>query len=161
MNRGARFFKCDLHLHTPGDAYFKPNKKKVDDSLVREYIKKLKEKGIEVGAITDHNKFYLEWFDALNEEAQKEDIYLFPGVEISVGDGKEVHLLVIFPQERKDRIEDILTALFDAKERFDNAGRPLPIRRTLEDVVNKLVDEEKAIITVSYTHLTLPTTERV
>ncbi len=146
MNRGARFFKCDLHLHTPGDSYFNPHKSDVDVSLVKEYVKKLREKEIEIGAITDHNKFYLEWFNALSEEAQKEDIYLFPGVEISVGDGKEVHLLVIFPQEGKDRIEDILTALFDAKERFDNAGRPLPIRRTLEDVVNKLVDEEKAIV---------------
>jgi len=146
MNRGARFFKCDLHLHTPTDRYFNPYKPAVDVSLVKEYIKKLKDNGIEVGAITDHNKFYLEWFDALSKEASKEGICLFPGVEISVGDGKEVHLLVIFSQEKKNKIEDVLTALFDAREKFDSAGQPLPIRKTLNEVINKLADEEKAII---------------
>ena len=109
MNRGARFFKCDLHLHTPADRYFTPYKSQVDKSLVKEYIRKLKEKGIEVGAITDHNRFYLEWFEALSKEASKEGIYIFPGVEISVGEGKEVHLLVIFSEEKKDKIVDFVS----------------------------------------------------
>jgi len=49
---GARFYKSDLHIHTPASKCWKGKK---DSQQMEEIFKKLQEEKIEVISITDHN----------------------------------------------------------------------------------------------------------
>jgi chromosome segregation protein len=100
---GAEWARVDLHLHTPGSKSFKlPSGINLESSTVRNeitknYINKLKEGNIKIGAITDYNGIRKEWFTLIRKEAEKENIFIFPGVELSFNDGKcGLHILAIF-----------------------------------------------------------------
>jgi len=95
---GLTWKKCDFHLHTKKDKEFKYSGEK--DRFISDYINKLKESNIEVAAITNHNKFDWDEFKALKQKANKNSISLFPGIELSVKEGKNgIHCLVIFKEE--------------------------------------------------------------
>lgn len=86
--KGNRWYKCDFHLHTPASECFdEPN------ITPEDFINKVKSKGLECIAITDHNT--ASWIDKIREVANKESITVFPGVEITCSDSK-VHLLILF-----------------------------------------------------------------
>lgn len=92
---GSAWVRADFHLHTRTDDKFSYAGE--DDRFVADYVEKLKEQNIRLGVITNHNKFDLEEFKALRKKAKKEDIYLLPGVELSVNDGANgIHTLVVF-----------------------------------------------------------------
>lgn len=91
--KGNRWYKCDLHLHTPASECF------IDDGVTPEiFIEEVKKKGLECIAITDHNT--AEWIDKIRDIAKMESIFVFPGVEITCSDSK-VHLLILFDTEAK------------------------------------------------------------
>lgn len=94
--KGLKWYKCDLHLHTPQSKCFR------DDCTPEEYINKVKEKGLDVIAITDHNS--PGWIDELKPLAKENNIIIFPGVEITVGESHS-HLLVLFDVDKN--YEDI------------------------------------------------------
>ena len=100
---GAEWVGADFHLHTKADKKFKYNKALDDPSrndFQSDFISALKNAGIRVGVITNHNKFDIDGFKALRNKAKKEGIYLIPGVELSVSDGANgLHLLVVFSEE--------------------------------------------------------------
>ena len=50
------------------------------------YAKTIKE-NIGIAAITNHNKFDFNEYKALAKKARKQEIYVLPGVELSVNDG--------------------------------------------------------------------------
>ncbi|NFG61365.1 TrlF family AAA-like ATPase [Clostridium sp. CMCC3677] len=86
--KGNRWYKCDLHLHTPASPCFR------DKSVTAtEFIKKVKEEGLECIAITDHNT--AKWIDKIKEAAKDEDIIVFPGVELTCTEAK-IHLIILF-----------------------------------------------------------------
>jgi chromosome segregation protein len=90
------------------------------NDYTRSYVEGLKQAGIQVGVITNHNKFNREEFKSLAKRARGEDILLLPGVELSVGDGANgIHTLVIFSEEwladGKDFINPFLTSTFSGK----------------------------------------------
>lgn len=86
--KGTRWFKCDLHLHTPASKCF-------DDKTVtpKQWVEKAIEKGLNCVAVTDHNTG--EWIDRIKLEAQDKNLFVFPGVEITC-DTSKVHLLILF-----------------------------------------------------------------
>jgi DNA repair ATPase RecN len=94
--KGLKWYKCDLHLHTPKSKCF------IDNCTPEEYINKVKEKGLDVIAITDHNS--PGWIDELKPLAKKNNITIFPGVELTVGESHS-HLLVLFDVDKTS--EDI------------------------------------------------------
>jgi predicted metal-dependent phosphoesterase TrpH len=58
------------------------------------YVNKLVEQDIRVGVITNHNKFDVDEYNAIAKKARKENIFILPGVELSVDDGANgVHTL--------------------------------------------------------------------
>lgn len=59
---GMNWFRVDFHLHT-------------------------KAEGVSIGVITNHNKFDREEYKSLRKVAGRKDIWLLPGVELSVNDG--------------------------------------------------------------------------
>ena len=95
---GAAWLRVDFHLHTRADKEFKYVGEEND--YCSTYVKALKDAGIDVGVITNHNKFNFDEFKALRKAAKKEDIFLLPGVELAINDGANgIHTLIVFSDE--------------------------------------------------------------
>jgi chromosome segregation protein len=114
---GAQWIRADFHLHTRADRVFKYTG---DDNFYNNnYVDALQKAGIRLGVITNHNKFDFEEFKALRKTAQKKNIALLPGVELSVNDGANgIHTLVVFSDEWIDEqnyINPFLASAFEGK----------------------------------------------
>lgn len=116
--QGAQWVRADFHLHTRADREFKYTG---DDNFYNSnYVNALEKAGIQLGVITNHNKFDFEEFKALRKTAQKKDIALLPGVELSVNDGANgIHTLVVFSDDwladGHDHINPFLGVAFEGK----------------------------------------------
>ena len=95
---GSRWLRADFHLHTKADKEFSYSG---DENYYNsQYVEALKSAGIEVGVITNHNKFDYDEFKALKKTARKRGIFLLPGVELSVNDGANgIHTLIVFSDD--------------------------------------------------------------
>jgi hypothetical protein len=105
--KGARWWKCDLHAHTPAsDDYGKgPAQTALKARTPEEWLLDYMRADIDCVAITDHNSG--EWVARVQEalkgmEASKPEgfrpLCVFPGAEISVNGG--VHVLAILDANR-------------------------------------------------------------
>jgi len=124
FKHGATWLRADFHLHTKSDKEFGYDGE--DNYFNGEYVDKLAEQEIKVAAITNHNKFNAEEYKALRKIARKKEIYLLPGVELSVKDGANgIHCLVIFDpiqwiEDGCDYINQFLTATFAGQHNYEN-----------------------------------------
>jgi len=101
---GARFYKTDLHIHTPASTCWTGEKSK---QTVEKIFKKLQKEKIEIVAITDHN--IAENAEEAKRLGKQYGIKVFPGVEVST---KEGHVLAIFdPSKTKKEIQDWLAKM--------------------------------------------------
>ena len=113
---GLAYIKSDFHLHTHKDKEFKYSGEQ--NSFVSDYVSGLKQAGINLGVITNHNKFDKDEYTAIRKAAKKEDIYILPGVELTVKEGSNgVHTLIIFNPDEwlsngENHIQTFLTAAF-------------------------------------------------
>ena len=115
FKNGARFVRFDCHLHTKSDKEFKYEDE--ENNFLERYINKLKEKEINVGIITNHNKFNYDEFKNLKKKAIRDEIFLIPGVELSVKEGSNgLHVLIAFSEEwisnGSDKINTFLDSAF-------------------------------------------------
>ena len=121
---GSQWVRFDCHLHTKSDKEFKYDEDKND--YINSYVNKLKESAIDVGVITNHNKFNLEEFKAIKKRARKEDIFILPGVELSVNDGANgIHTLIVFNSKEwivndTNYIQQFIGESFAGKENYEN-----------------------------------------
>lgn len=120
MNNGARYYKVDLHTHSPVSNCFDPSQKSLSPEI---YVRAAIDKGFDALAITDHNT--IDYFIALQEASNGTGLTIFPGVEISTPGG---HILAIF-----DPSYDI--TLID--EMLIRIGLSKSIRGNQETVTNK------------------------
>lgn len=103
--------------------------------------------GIGLGVITNHNKFDKDEYKALAREGKKEGIYILPGVELSVNDGKNgIHTLIIFDPEEwlgsgSDHITSLITSMFVGKANY--IGENCRSNYNLIDTVKRLNDISK------------------
>jgi len=124
FKNGSTWLRADFHLHTKADKQFVYRGE--DNSFVSDYINQLNHQEIGVAAITNHNKFDFDEYKALAKKSRKQEIYLLPGVELSVNDGANgIHCLVIFnPMEwlenGNDYINHFITQTFAGKQNFEN-----------------------------------------
>ncbi|MDR0381558.1 MAG: hypothetical protein LBH86_06155 [Oscillospiraceae bacterium] len=122
FSNGAAWMRADFHLHTKADREFGYSG---DENYYNtDYVDALKRARIRVGVIANHNKFKLEEFSALRKTAKKENIFLLPGVELSVGEGANgTHVLVVFAdtwiENGNDKISPFLNAMFPGKARTE------------------------------------------
>lgn len=86
--KGARWFKCDLHLHTPASPCFENT-----SVVAKQWVEKAIEEGLDCVAVTDHNTG--DWVNAIKEAAIGTGLTVFPGVELTC-DTSKIHLLIIF-----------------------------------------------------------------
>jgi len=122
---GSTWLKADFHLHTQKDKEFQFSGN--ENSFIAAYIENLKRANIQIGIITNHNKFETGEFRALRKKAKKEEIFLLPGVELSIKDGKNgIHALVVFSEEwlnnneSKNFINDFLNLTFAGQSNYHN-----------------------------------------
>lgn len=123
--QGSLWLRADFHLHTRADKEFSFDGE--NDYYYSDYIKSLKDSGIGVGVITNHNKFDIDEFKALRKTAGKQGIFLMPGVELSVNDGSNgIHTLIVFSDEwlknGNDYINQFLNVAFEGKtpDQYEN-----------------------------------------
>lgn len=144
FNQGMRWLRADFHLHTKADKEFKFIGEENFNTL---YIDKLVSEGISIGVITNHNKFDREEYKLLRKAALKKDIWLLPGVELSVNDGANgVHCLIVFDKDSwlattDDFINHFLTSAFEGVANRENENTSC--NYNLETVLDKLDDHRK------------------
>ena len=163
FERGAQWLRIDFHLHTRTDSLKHFVYSGEDNSFISDYVKTLKQKGIAIGAITNHNIFDLGEFKALRKKSLKNDIYLLPGVELSVNDGENgIHLLIIFNDawletynDGNDFINAFLNVAFGAKDRKGRCNLNLiQVFQGLEDIArNSYFKESKKDFFVIFAHV--------
>ena len=121
---GSKWLRFDCHLHTKADREFKYLSE--ENNFVGDYVQKLKAKQIDIGVITNHNKFDLDEYKALRAKAKKENIYLLPGVELSVNDGSNgIHTLVVFNPDEwiengNNYIDQFINESFAGQHNYQN-----------------------------------------
>jgi chromosome segregation protein len=125
FSHGAQWIKGDFHLHTRVDKEFIYNSE--DNSYISNYTQALVDSGIQLGVVTNHNKFNSEEFKLLRKKATKSEVGLLPGIELSVKDGQAgIHTLVIFSEdwivnkENKNWIQSFLNVTFSGQANFEN-----------------------------------------
>jgi len=124
---GSIWLRADFHLHTKQDREF--TYAHDEERFIADYVQGLKHAGIQVGVITNHNKFDIDEFKALRKKARKEEIFLLPGVELSVNDGANgIHTLVVFSDDwlanGHDYINQFLTVVFEGRmpQEYENSN---------------------------------------
>ena len=113
---GLQYVRADFHLHTDKDKEFSysgdPN------YFVSDYVDALKNSNISVGVITNHNKFDKDEYNAIRKTAKKKNIFILPGVELTVKEGANgIHTLIVFNPDEwlendNNHIQTFLTAAF-------------------------------------------------
>ena len=129
---GSRWWRVDLHAHTPASHDFKPQADQANPDWTQ-WVEAVRAAGLDAAAITDHNTAagiaQLQGAAAGLEDAP----VLFPGVELTASDG--VHLLWLMdPGCTRQHIEDLLTRVeIPVEQRGRQIARSsLSVERILE-----------------------------
>ncbi|MEI6756503.1 MAG: histidinol-phosphatase [Chlorobium sp.] len=144
FQNGATWLRADFHLHTKADGTFSCSWEKND--FCSNYVEALEKAGIRIGVITNHNKFDKAEFCALRDNASKREIFLIPGIELSVNDGANgIHVLIVFSEQwlekGDDYINPFLVSMFPGKtpqQYENNNGRSDKNLLQLVDELNKI-----------------------
>ena len=162
---GARWLRCDLHVHTPFDREknFGENiEHAISDSekgkpqrlaeIANKLVNACKEAangdGLDLVALTDHNsiegyRHLKPQFDNLARRAGSEGArmpVIVPGVEFTIGGERPIHCLVIFSlQTDVEDIEGVIRHIFGASEPFNpSTGTPQATGSAVIDFIDRL-----------------------
>ncbi|MBN2002872.1 MAG: AAA family ATPase [Anaerolineae bacterium] len=148
LPNGARFYRADLHNHTPMDNAFHCGHCAVETEeqkleFARAYVHFLKEtQGIEIVGITEHND--VSWLTYIQQAAEEIGLVVFPGVELGAKDGKrQVHFLALFePGMSTTQIDHFISSLgLVPGNRFHADGTPklidMDTRKLTEHIAQK------------------------
>lgn len=109
--KGTRWFKCDLHLHTPASKCFQDQEVTPD-----QWVNRAIEQGLNCVAVTDHNTGFS--IDLIKKAAEGKKLIVFPGVEITC-DTSKIHLLILFDVSKSTNdINDFLIKCDIKRENF-------------------------------------------
>jgi ABC-type cobalamin/Fe3+-siderophores transport system ATPase subunit len=141
FEHGSGWLRADFHMHTLADKEFSYSKS--SNFFVSDYVAALKSAGIRIAVITNHNKFDREEFKTVAKLARKEEIFLLPGLELSVKDGSNgIHMLVVFSdewisnRENENYVQSFLNVTFSGQANFENEnGRS---NHDLHDTIREL-----------------------
>ncbi|GAB4537680.1 MAG: hypothetical protein Kow0063_24780 [Anaerolineae bacterium] len=136
LANGARFYKCDLHTHTPVDRRFNCEGWPIQTdeekrAFARELVRRARQdRGLDILAVTEHND--VSWLPYIQEAAEWEDLIVFPGVELGALAGqKTIHFLAIFnPGTLEEDIDHWLSSLkLTPGRRFNPDGTPRVVQK--------------------------------
>jgi predicted ATPase len=123
FKNGSKWLKADFHLHTNADTEFLYNNNcehPEKNTFPNDFVEKLSQQNIRIGVITNHNKFDFEEFKSIRKKAKHKDIFILPGVELSINEGTNgIHILIVFSEQwienGKNYISSFLTSMFPSK----------------------------------------------
>ncbi|WP_339875353.1 TrlF family AAA-like ATPase [uncultured Algoriphagus sp.] len=100
--KGARWYKCDLHLHTTSSLCF------LDKTVTaKQWVDRAIEQGLDCVAVTDHNSSL--GISSIQDAARGTKLVVFPGVEITC-DTSKIHLLILFdPSKGEEDVKSFLS----------------------------------------------------
>lgn len=129
------FIRVDLHIHTDKSRETKENDYKGTFSIPKTH-EKMKENGVGIFSLTDHNIINIDAYTEYYETYQSEDDpLLLIGVELDIDvDGVRYHSLIIFCHHDIDnlnRISDFLEQYYQEK-----GHKPTERQITLDDIVS-------------------------
>ena len=138
---GAVWLRADFHLHTKADKEFTYSRE--EDYYFSSYVDGLTQAGIRLGVITNHNKFSADEFKALKKTAEKREIFLLPGVELSVNDGLNgIHTLIVFSDQwlenGNDYISPFIAGMFPGKAESEYQNENSRSDKNILQVVEEL-----------------------
>lgn len=142
--KGSKWWKFDFHVHTPASVDYGKDEVELKKIRPREWLLNVMDKGIDCIAITDHNTG--AWIDILKNELanMKEeecegyrDLYLFPGIEITVNGG--IHLLAIFDLNKgSEDIAELIGSIEYSGTKGDSDGcTRKSFEHVIQDIINK------------------------
>lgn len=118
---GSGWLRVDFHLHTRADKEAFAGWDE-SQSFKKAFVKRLEDEDIHIGVITNHNKFDRDEYKALASEARKQEVYVLPGVELSVAEGNGIHVLIVFdPDHWISQPDDFVNRFLD--EAFPHLSR--------------------------------------
>ncbi|MBF0178005.1 MAG: hypothetical protein HQL63_14330 [Magnetococcales bacterium] len=142
--QGMRWFKCDLHLHTPADSKYwvgDPMTPGQEPRAAREFAEACCHEGLEVIGITDHqflSKDFIPYLKDAFDEIEKtrgHRVTVFPGFEFETDVGKGILVLCLFaPDTNLDHIDHMLTECGVGMPRIQN-GQPVKSNKRLSDIL--------------------------
>ena len=134
--RGARFFRCALQVNSHGYAEtFRGQGHGLGETeYVRQLVAKAVELDVRVLAITDHG--HVACIGAIQEEAAKHDIVVFPGFELTSQEG--VHVLCIYAAETTAPQRERFLGSFQV---HDTSPTSQPCSKTFEQILNDVRDQ--------------------
>lgn len=140
---GSKWWKFDFHTHTPASFDYGKEETQLKEMKPREWLLSVMEREIDCIAITDHNTG--AWIDILKYEInnmKKEkcegyrDLYIFPGIEITVNGG--IHLLAIFDIDKgSEDISELIGAIEYSGTKGDSDGCT---KKSFEHVVQEIIN---------------------
>ncbi|MBI2837085.1 MAG: hypothetical protein HYX75_02130 [Acidobacteria bacterium] len=164
---GARWLRCDLHVHTPfdGEKKFGEDIRAAIDAFKQEKPQRLAEiadrfvsacrgaaagAGVNLVALTDHNsiegyRYLRAQFETFARQARDKGLSMpaiLPGVEFSVGGERPIHFLVVFASSTNpDVIDRAIEHVFGATDRFDpKTGTPRATGQSVDDFLMRLYE---------------------
>jgi ABC-type Mn2+/Zn2+ transport system ATPase subunit len=155
FKNGANWVKVDFHLHSPfAHSFTLPNGTNLDkdtDNLVDLYLNKLIEKEIKIAAITDYQQVRKDFFKIIQTRAIEKDIYIFPGIELSVNFGKGLHILIIFEYDQDiDGINDYIKSLDQNPQTAllidSRAHRDITLQKNLKIILEEIKTKFNCLI---------------
>ncbi|NPV01974.1 MAG: hypothetical protein HPY53_11395 [Brevinematales bacterium] len=142
---GSIWLIADFHLHTKSDKEFEFNNN--DEEFVSQYINQLENNFIGIGVVSNHNKFNRDEYELLYKSGKNKDIFLLPGVELSVNDGSNgIHCIIVFDNRewikgRDNFIEQFLSSAFEGIANRENENTRC--KYSLLDLCKKLEEHRK------------------
>lgn len=135
---GNKWYKTDLHLHSPESVCFKNR----DNVTAEEWIEECIKKGLDCVALTDHNSG--NNIDEYKRLALGRGLVFFPGVEVTCGD-TGTHLLILF--ETTDSTETVNDFLIKIGVERPSFGDSKPgTEKSVLDVIKEALKDGKLVI---------------
>lgn len=146
LGNGARWWKVDLHVHSPGSHDFE------DRSVnAREYVQALLDKGMDMVAVADHMTG--EWVAEVEKAARalasrgRGKLTVLPATEVSASEG--IHLVVILRESKGNesgsmRVDRILTKIGAPMEGRGKEGTLT--NKSSVDVIEAVHDEGGLVV---------------
>jgi type III restriction enzyme len=191
MNKGAHFYKCDFQIHSPRDIAWTGNKFGVEDSDVasltdeekesieqnreqfaREYLEKVRAKGLNVIAITDHHD--VEFVKVIRKQAELQNktyleteefnkiIIVFPGIELTLSN-PAAQAIILFDANFSDSNLDSVINLLGITPTNRYHKNTTATQRISEELIHNLSHLHKKLDEVAYckgNYIVLPNVTR-
>ena len=141
MSVGARFYKCDLHVHTPLDVGWR-GERLIGSAASEALVRACYEAGLEIIGITDHNFASRDLLPEIVKQAGRlaseygYTLRIFPGFELTANIGMGVHATCLFdPTADLEIVDRALTACGVPPDRFKDFV-PAPSLKRLDQILS-------------------------